>query len=133
LTPARETLIGACIERAALAIIRENLAAGRDPKTPATRRETGKALWQATRLGSGVAALIVEWALALDDAEHDDQFGIEAFAAWSATSRRTIYRRVDDFRRCFPDHDTPNAIALDVLTAARARGENPRVQTLVAA
>jgi hypothetical protein len=131
-TPARETLIGACIERAALAIIRENLAAGRDPNVPASRRETGKALWQATRLGSGVAALIVEWALALDDAGLE-QLGIETFAVWSATSRRTIYRRLDDFRRCFPDSETPNAIALDVLIAARARGENPRVQTLVAA
>ena len=64
----RDTLMGVCVLRAGHAIVRENVAAGRDPDVPATRREQAKAIWQATRLGSLSAALIIEWALELVEA-----------------------------------------------------------------
>jgi hypothetical protein len=115
------------------AIVRENLAAGRDPDRPAGRLETLKAIGQATKLGGRACALIVEWAFALDELA-TDEVGAEPFSEWSCTSRSTVYRRLDDFRRVWPEHHTPNELARVVLEEARKRGEKPASgTTLVAA
>jgi hypothetical protein len=129
----RESLLAHCLEGAARAVVRENLEAGRDPDVPPSRRETAKALWATTRLGTHAATLIVEWALALDELG-TDELGAERFVEWSFTSRSTVYRRLDDFRRVWPEHHTPNELARVVLIEARRRGEKPASgTTLVAA
>jgi hypothetical protein len=131
--PDRDSLLGQCLDRAAQAIVRENLEAGRDPDTPPSRRETAKAIFAMTNLGSRAATLIVEWALALEEFGIDE-VGAERFVEWSFTSRATVYRRLDDFRRVWPEHHTPNELARFVLEEARRRGEKPAWgTTLVAA
>lgn len=130
----RDTLLGQCVLRAGAAIVRENIAAGRDPDVPATRREILKATWQSTHLGAAVATLVIEWALALDELGVDE-LPTEKFVVWSASSRRTVYRRLDDFRRVWPEpeHHTPNELARLVLDEARRRGERPSPQIVLAA
>jgi hypothetical protein len=115
-----DTLLGQCILRAGRVFVDENLAAGRDPTVPANRREILRATWASTRVGSNVATLIIEWALALDEL-HVDELGSEQFVDFSGSSRRTVYRRLSEFRRCWPEHDTPNELAGFVLAEARRR------------
>jgi hypothetical protein len=98
----------------------EELGAGRDPNVPANRRELLRASWKSTRAGSNAATLIIEWALALDDL-NVDSLGIEAFGEYSSDSVRTVYRRLSEFRRCWPEYDTPNELATAVLAEARRR------------
>lgn len=120
----RDTLIGACITRAAHAHIREELDRGRDPDKRATKRETMRALWSSTQDGSKVAALIVLWAIALQEL-NCDELGIEEFAEWCAESRSTAYRRQAEFRRLFPEYDTPNEVARALAREARRRRTRP--------
>ena len=127
-----DTLLGQCILRAGRVFVDEQIAAGRDPEVPATRRDILRASWYSTKLGSAVTTLIVEWALALDELAVDE-LPTEKFVAWSASSRATVYRRLDDFRRVWPEHHTPNELARLVLDEARRRGERPSPQIVVAA
>jgi hypothetical protein len=115
-----DTLLAQCILRAVRAHADEELVAGRDPNVPANRRELLRASWKSTRAGSNAATLIIEWALALDDL-NVDSLGIEAFGEYSSDSVRTVYRRLSEFRRCWPEYDTPNELAAAVLAEARRR------------
>ncbi len=127
-----DSLLAQCVMGAGEAIVRENLAAGRDPDRPAGRLETLKAIGQATKLGGRACAVIVEWALALDELGIDE-VGVERFIEWSFTSRSTMYRRLDDFRRVWPEHHTPNELARVVLGEARSRGQKPAADTIFVA
>ncbi len=115
-----DTLLAQCILRAARAHVDEDIAAGRDPNVAANRRELLRTSWKSTRIGSNAATLTIEWALALDDL-NVDALGIEAFGEYSTDSIRTVYRRLVDFRRCWPEYDTPNDLALLVLAESRRR------------
>ena len=128
----QDTLLGQCILRAAAAIVNEDVAGGRDPNVPPSRRDKGRVMWKATHLGANVTAFVVEWAMALDELDVDE-LGLERFAGWSSLSRRTAYRRLDDFRRVWPEHDTPNELARLVLAEARRHGEQPSPRVLIAA
>jgi len=117
--------------RAGVAIAREDIAAGRDPDKPATRRETMRAIYRSTQDAAKVVGLIVLWAVALQDLGVE-QLGIEEFAAWSAESRATVYRRQHEFRRLWPEYDTPNELARLVVASAVARHERPSAGVRVA-
>jgi hypothetical protein len=115
-----DTLLAQCILRAARAQVDDDISGGRDPNVAANRRELLRTSWKSTRIGSNAATLTIEWALALDDL-NVDVLGIEAFGEYSSDSIRTVYRRLVDFRRCWPEYDTPNELARFVLTEARRR------------
>lgn len=117
----RDSLLGLCVVRAGEAHVRDELAAGRDPDKPPTKRETMRALWSSTGEASKVASVVVLWALALDELDVDE-LGPEAFSEWAAESRATVYRRLAEFRRLWPEYETPNELARQVVAAARARG-----------
>jgi hypothetical protein len=98
----------------------QDIAAGRDPKVPANRRELLRTSWKATRVGSNAATLTIEWALALDEL-NVPELGTEDFGEYSSDSIRTVYRRLAEFRRCWPEYDTPNELARLVLAESRRR------------
>lgn len=57
-----------------------------------------------------IAVFVSEWGLAEAEAGH--AIGAEDFAAWpQAPSRRTVYRRLAEFRELFPEFDTPAGMA----------------------
>ncbi len=120
MTTRTDKLLAQCILRAVRAQADEDIAAGRDPTVPSNRRELLRTSWKATRVGSNAATLTIEWALALDDLNVHD-LGIEAFGDYSSDSIRTVYRRLVDFRRCWPEYDLPNELARFVLAEARRR------------
>jgi hypothetical protein len=115
-----DTFLAQCILRAVRAQADQDVAAGRDPSVPANRRELLRSSWKATRVGSNAATLTIEWALALDDLNVHD-LGVEAFGAYSSDSIRTVYRRLSEFRRCWPEYELPNELARLVLAEARRR------------
>jgi predicted secreted protein len=115
-----DTLLAQCILRAVRAQAEDDIASGRDPSVPANRRELLRTSWKATRVGSNAATLTIEWALALDDL-NVHELGIEAFGEYSSDSIRTVYRRLSEFRRCWPEYDVPNELARVVLAEARRR------------
>jgi hypothetical protein len=116
-----ETLLGQALTRAAMVVAAEDVAGGRDPDTRANRREKVRVIWKASRLGSTVAAFVIEWAVALQDLDVDE-LSIERFSKWSVRSRRSVYNQLEDFRRLWPDQDTPNMLALALVRHARAHG-----------
>ncbi len=122
-----ESLIRQCVERATADVLIDELV-GEDT----TGRELAKALWLAVRRGSNAAALVVDWAYALDELGADE-LGTERFVECTDSSRRTVYRRLADFRSIFPNHDTPNDLARQVLVEARRLGERPSVRLQVTA
>jgi hypothetical protein len=120
MTSRKDTFLAQCILRAVRAQADDDIAAGRDPNVRANRRELLRASWKATRVGSNAATLTIEWALALDDLNLHD-LGPEAFGEYSSDSIRTVYRRLAEFRRCWPEYDLPNDLALLILAEARRR------------
>jgi hypothetical protein len=83
-----------------------------------------RALWSSTQVGSKVAALIVMWSLAMRDLGVDE-LGPEAFAAWSREATSTVYRRLEEFRACWPEYRNPSVLALQVLEAADRQSTKP--------
>ena len=128
----QQTLLAQCVLRAGRAHVERELADGRDPDRLPNRRETMRAVWRSIVDGSKVAALIVTWAMALDELGVDE-LRVEQFVAWSSESRATVHRRLHEFREAWPEHETPNELALLVLDEARARGTRPNVHALVPA
>ncbi len=115
-----DTFLAQCILRAVRAQAEDDIAAGRDPDAPATRRELLRTSWKATRVGSNAATLTIEWALALEDLNVHD-LGPVAFGEYASDSIRTVYRRLAEFRRCWPEYELPNELARLVLAESRRR------------
>jgi hypothetical protein len=124
----QDTLIGQTALRALKAIADEHVAGGRDFQRPASLREKASAVIEGTKIGSNVTSLIVEWALVMDELGLED-LGVERFVEHSVESRKTVYRRMQDFRRCWPEYVNPSPLARFVLEQARSRGERPAPST----
>ena len=80
--------------------------------------------WQAAKLiplASRVVTLIALWAVALEESGKDS-IGIEEFVALNrGESRATSYRHMQDFRRAWPEYETPNELARLLLRSMRGR------------
>jgi hypothetical protein len=115
-----DTLLGHCLMRASLQNVKGD-----------SRLAASFAAVRATPKASRVAAFIALWAMALDDLAQDG-IGVEAYAEWASESRRTVYRRLSDFRELWPEYDTPNELARLVAAEARRRGEKVSANVQVA-
>lgn len=76
--------------------------------------------------GARLAEFIVEWEMWLRARGED--LGTEDFAAWWKDSRATTYRRLDDFRRAFPElgpHGTPSGLMGPLLRRLEQSGDVP--------
>lgn len=113
-----ETVLGHCLARALLAVAADDVSRGRDAHRAATLREKMLALVKATPKASRVAGFIVLWAATLHDGDVET-LGIEEFVAQKYASRTSVYRWQREFRLLWPEHETPNALALLVLDAMR--------------
>lgn len=120
-----QTLIDLCARRALEAQGDKLTLSGRDPTRRASKRETIKAMWVSTMSGQKVAALVVMWTVAREELGHDVK--VEEFVGWSHESRATVHRRLQEFRRLFPEYETPNELAQRLAEVAAARNEKPNV------
>jgi hypothetical protein len=68
-----------------------------------------------TPKASRVAAFIIQWALAMRD-EGVGSYTITEYQQYWHEGERQTYRRQADFRELWPEFDTPNELAVQVVT-----------------
>lgn len=91
--------------------------------------------WRATAMAvkvtpkaSRVAGFIVLWATAMR-VEELDSFSITEFQRYWHESERQAYRRQVEFRDLWPEYDTPNELAGQIVAYLGKRGEAKRDQS----
>jgi hypothetical protein len=74
--------------------------------------------------GARLAEFVCTWAIASRDLGHP--IGPEELVTWwgKGVSRRTIYRRLSEFRRSFPELESPQPIADAIAAQLDARVES---------
>jgi len=121
---ARDTVLGHCILRAmaeaegGIEALNAKVAAG---------ERYGKGKWSALRLAtkvtpkaSRVATFIVCWAIAMkmEDAE---EYSITEYQRYWNENERQAYRVQAEFRELWPEFDTPNELASQIVKQVDAR------------
>lgn len=109
MTTVADSILGHCMKRATLARL-----------TPDKRYVGAFAVLRTTPKAARCAALIAMWATALVELERDT-IGVEEYAEWAFESRRTVYRRLIEFREIWPEYHTPNELAVAVAQVMRER------------
>jgi hypothetical protein len=129
---ATDTLLGHCIARAVI-----HDAGGVDAATAkygenAERWSTWsklRAVTKATPKASRVAALIVCWAIAMQE-EGRDGYSITEYMRYWSENERQAYRLQNEFRDLWGEFETPNELAQQILGGARTRLAKKDVQKL---
>lgn len=111
-----DSLLAHCMLRAAL--VREGGVEAFEAKVA----ESGQpSKWQAlkiatkvTPLASRVAGFVVMWALAMQD-EGRDTYSITEYQRYWHEGERQTYRLQREFRELWPEFETPNELALQML------------------
>jgi hypothetical protein len=80
-----------------------------------------------TPKASRVAGFITLWATAMR-IEERDSFSITEYQRYWNESERQAYRRQVEFRELWPEYETPNELANQILVYLRKRGEVKRDQ-----
>ena len=88
-----------------------------------------KAAAKATPLASRVAGFIVAWAIAmqLDD---KDEYSITEYQRFWSENERKAYRLQAEFRDLWPEFETPNELARQIVKCVDAKMEKKDVATL---
>lgn len=109
----KDSLLAHCIARA--------VAADRGHDRTKADLEAGTLkvrTWTAAKVtpkASRVAAFIIQWALAMRD-EGAASYTITEYQKYWHEGERQTYRRQADFRELWPEFDTPNELAAQVVT-----------------
>ena len=121
----RDSLLAHCLARAIIAEQGgiEAAAAKYGPKAERMSK------WRATALAvkvtpkaSRVAGFVSLWAMAMRN-EQVDSFSITEYQRYWSESERQAYRRQVEFRELWPEYETPNELALQIVSYLRRRGE----------
>ena len=131
-TPKRDTLLAHCIARAVIhdqggidaAVERYGPRAERLSKWGALR-----AAARVTPKASRVAAFIVMWAVAMRD-EAVDELTISHYQRYWNLSERQAYREQSEFRDLWPELETPNELARQLVDALDAKLSKRQIATL---
>jgi hypothetical protein len=78
-----------------------------------------------TPKASRVAGFIVLWATAMR-VDELDSFSITEYQRYWNESERQAYRRQVEFRELWPEYETPNELASQIVAYLRKRGESNR-------
>ena len=81
-----------------------------------------------TPKASRVAGFIVLWATAMR-VDELDSFSITEYQRYWNESERQAYRRQVEFRELWPEYETPNELASQIVAYLRKRGEAKREQS----
>lgn len=88
-----------------------------------------KAATRATPLASRVAGFIVAWAIAMR-AEGREEYSITEYQRYWSEGERQAYRLQKEFRALWPEFETPNELAQQVVKYVDARATKREVATL---
>jgi hypothetical protein len=121
----KDSLLAHCLARA---VIHEQggleaAAAKYGPKAERLSkwRATATAV-KVTPKASRVAGFVVLWATAMR-VEDLDSFSITEYQRYWNESERQAYRRQVEFRELWPEYETPNEVARQIVAYLRTRGE----------
>ncbi len=81
-----------------------------------------------TPKASRVAGFIILWATAMR-VDELDTFSITEYQRCWNESERQAYRRQVEFRELWPEYETPNELASQIVAYLRKRGESKREQS----
>jgi hypothetical protein len=118
--PKLESVLGNCIYRA---LTDQYGPAGDQFKKASGRLSQWRALKATTKVmpkAHRVATFIVCWALAMWD-EGVEEFSITEYQRYWGESERQAYRVQNEFRDLFPEFDTPNELAPQLIKQFDAR------------
>jgi hypothetical protein len=126
--PKLESVLGHCIVRA--------LMDEYGPGNQFQKADGRLSQWQAlkatakvTPKASRVAAFIVCWAIAMRD-EGVEEFSITEYQRYWSESERQAYRIQNEFRDLWPEFDTPNDLARQLVMQINARVAKKEVTKL---
>jgi hypothetical protein len=88
-----------------------------------------KAATKATPLASRVAGFIVTWAIAMR-AEGREEYSITEYQRYWSENERQAYRLQKEFRALWPEFETPNELAQQVVKYVDTRATKRDVATL---
>jgi hypothetical protein len=120
---ATDTILGHCIARA---VIHDEggLEAAKAKHGPNAERWSTwgqlRAVTKATPKASRVASFIVCWAIAMRDEKRDNYSITEYQRYWNETERQA-YRVQNEFRELWPEFETPNESARQIVRSIDAR------------
>ena len=133
---ATDTLLGHCVARAVMQdVVRE---AGGFEAVKAKYGENAerwstwsklRAVTKATPKASRVATFIVCWAIAMQD-EGSDSYSITEYMRYWNEHERQAYRVQNEFRELWPEYETPNELAQQILRKVRSRLAKKDVEKL---
>lgn len=88
-----------------------------------------KATARVTPKASRVAAFIVMWAVAMQD-EGSEEFSITEYQRYWSEGERQAYRLQQEFRELWPELDTPNAFAGQIMEQVKGKLSKREVASL---
>jgi hypothetical protein len=125
MVPKTDSLLAHCLARAVIheqggleaAVAKYGPKAERLSKWRATATAV-----KVTPKASRVAGFVVLWATAMR-LEDLDSFSITEYQRYWNESERQAYRRQVEFRELWPEYETPNEVARQIVAYLRTRGE----------
>jgi hypothetical protein len=88
-----------------------------------------RAAAKATPLASRVAGFIVQWAIAMQ-LEGKDEYSITEYQRYWSENERKAYRLQAEFRELWPEFETPNELARQIVKYVDAKMAKKDVATL---
>ncbi len=132
----QDSLLSHCIARAIVAEVggeeeaRRRWGDSAEGFAAASRWERMRLTTRVTPKASRVAAFVVLWAWAMKD-EGRDSFTITEFQRYYAVNERHAYRDQADFRELWPQFETPDELARQVIPHLRSRKDAFTMHTTV--
>lgn len=129
--PRKDSLLAHCIARAIIheqggidAAVRSLGGAGRRSKWGAV-----KAAAKASPKASRVAAFVVMWAAAMAD-QRIDEFSITEYQSYWNEGERQAYRLQKEFRELWPEYETPDELARQIVAHIDAKASRQEIAGL---
>jgi hypothetical protein len=132
----QDSLLAHCIARSIIAdaggesAAREKWGEDAEVLRAASRWQQMRLTVKATPKASRVAAFIVLWALAMKD-EKRDGYTITEFQRYYNEGERTAYRNQAEFRELWPEFETPNELARQIVPHLRGKVDATKLPSSV--
>jgi hypothetical protein len=122
-TKALDTILGHCIARAVIGdeggLDAAKVKYGENAERWSTWSKL-RAVTKATPKASRVASFIVCWAIAMQE-EGRDSYSITEYQRYWNENERQVYRLQNEFRELWPEFETPNELAEQIVRRVKER------------
>ena len=132
----QDTLLAHCIARAVIddaggeSSAREKYGDDASALAAQSKWRQVRLLLKVTPKASRVAGFIVLWALAMKD-EGQDTYTISEYQRYYSENERKAYRDQAEFRELWPEFETPNELALQIVPHLRGKVDATKLPSSV--